>query len=136
MPRGTVTEVRNLFFNIPVRRKYLRTVQTELGHASEAFARIALAHPQIHFTLQHQERNLYDLPPTDSWKERIATFFGDELRDHLLWVESREENLRLSGYAATPEMSRGNNRMQYLFVNGRYVRDRSLQHALGKPTAA
>lgn len=132
MPCGTVTEVRNLFFNTPVRRKYLRTTQTELGHASEAFTRVALAHPQIHFTLRHQERTLYDLPPAESWKERIATFFGDELREHLLWVESREEHLRLSGYAATPEMSRGNNRLQYLFLNGRYIRDRSLQHALGE----
>ena len=130
-PRGTVVEVRNLFFNTPVRRKFLRTPQTELGHASEAFARIALAHPHVHCTFQHQDRCLYDLPPTDSWRERIATFFGDEVGENLLWVESSTDDLRLVGYAANPSQSRANNRLQYLFLNGRYIRDRSLQHAAG-----
>lgn len=131
-PTGTCVEVRNLFFNIPVRRKFLRTTQTEMGHASEAFTRIALAHPRIHFTLRHNERQLFDLPPTESWRERIATFFGAELNEHLLWVESGDEQAQLSGYVADPEFSRSNNRLQYLFLNSRFIRDRSLQHALGE----
>ena len=131
-PVGTSVEVRNLFYNTPARRKYLRTTATELGHASEAFVRVALAHPQVHFTLQHQDRVLYDLPPVASWRERIALFFGDELSESLLWVEGRDAESRVSGYVAHPGQSRANNRMQYLFLNGRYIRDRSLQHALSE----
>ena len=129
---GTTLEVRNLFYNTPVRRRFLRTTQTEMGHASEAFTRVALAHPQIHFTLRHNDRQLFDLPPTESWRERITTFFGAELNEHLLWVENVDERGRLTGYVADPELSRSNNRMQYLFLNGRFIRDRSLQHALGE----
>jgi len=131
-PVGTVTEVRNLFFNMPVRRKFLRSTQTELGHCSEAFTRIALAHEQIHFTLRHGERQLYDVPATSQWRERIAAFFGDELSRGLIYVEGFDEPLSINGYVAHPDHSRANNRMQYLLVNGRHIRDRSLQHALGE----
>ena len=133
-PIGTSIEVRNLFCSTPVRRKFLRTTQTEMGHISEAFTRIALAHPAIHFTLQHNDRTLYDLPADDNWRERIATFFGREIGDALIWVDNRDEesSVRLSGYVANPSHSRSNNRMQYLFLNRRFIRDRSLQHALGE----
>ena len=73
---GTTVEVHNLFFNTPVRRKFLRTAQTELGHAGEAFTRIALAHLHIHFTLRGQEKTIYDLPSCDDWTERIAALFA------------------------------------------------------------
>jgi len=133
-PVGTIVEVRNLFCNTPVRRKFLRSTQTELGHISEAFTRIALAHPARHFTLRHNERTLYDLPPSDNWRQRLAVFFGQELSEALLWVESLdpEAQLRVSGYVANPQQSRSNNRQQYLFLNGRFIRDRSLQHALSE----
>ncbi|MFV1967210.1 MAG: DNA mismatch repair endonuclease MutL [Pirellulaceae bacterium] len=131
-PPGTIIEVRNLFYNTPVRRKYLRTTQTELGHASEAFTRAALAHPDHHFTFRHQNRSLYELPPVEDWRERITTLFGQELAEGLLWIEGSRDGVCLSGYVATPSLSRGNNRMQYLFLNGRPIRDRSLQHALGE----
>ena len=131
-PVGTVIEVRQLFFNTPVRRKFLRTTQTEMGHASEAFTRIALAHPQVHFTLSHNDRTIHDLPPVDSWRERIVAFFGAEIGEALIPVSSDDGVFRLIGYAANPSYSRANNRMQYLFLNGRHIRDRSLQHALGE----
>ncbi|MBC8353326.1 MAG: DNA mismatch repair endonuclease MutL [Planctomycetes bacterium] len=133
-PVGTSIEVRNLFCSTPVRRKFLRTTQTEMGHISEAFTRVALAHPETHFTLKHNERTLYDLPADDNWRERIATFFGREIGDALIWVDNRddESSVRLSGYVANPTHSRSNNRMQYLFLNQRFIRDRSLQHALGE----
>ncbi len=131
-PPGTIIEIRNLFFNTPVRRKFMKTTQTELGHASEAFTRIVLAHPQVHFTLRHNDRILHDLPPVDSWRDRIAAFFGQELSEHLMWVESDQEGVKIAGYVADPEMSRSNNRLQYLLLNGRFIRDRSLQHALGE----
>jgi len=131
-PPGTIIEIRNLFFNTPVRRKFMKTTQTELGHASEAVTRIVLAHPNVHFTLRHNDRILHDLPPVESWRERIAAFFGPEISDHLIWVESSEGGVRIAGYVADPEMSRSNNRLQYLLLNGRFIRDRSLQHALSE----
>jgi DNA mismatch repair protein MutL len=131
-PVGTTIEVRNLFFNTPVRRKFLRTTQTELGHLTEAFTRLALAMPQIHFTLRHNDRLVLDLPAAGGWLERIARCCGRELADNLIWVESCDDQVELSGYAAHPGHSRSNNRMQYFFLNGRHIRDRALQHALGE----
>jgi DNA mismatch repair protein MutL len=127
---GTTVEVRNLFFNTPVRRKFLRTAQTEMGHATEAFTRIALAYPQVHFTLRHNERTLFDLPPTTDLSDRIASFFGNELAVALIPVESCDGPVRISGYVANPAHSRSSNKHQYLFLNGRHIRDRALQHAL------
>ncbi len=131
-PVGTTIEVRNLFYNTPVRRKFLRTPQTETGHANEAFTRIALAHPDRHMTIRHNDRVQHDLPAVDRWLDRITAFFGRELGDSLIWVESEHQDVRLRGYVADPSVSRGNNRMQYLLLNGRHIRDRSLQHALGE----
>ena len=129
---GTVIEVRHLFFNTPVRRKFLRSAQTEASHVVEAFTRIALAYPQVHMTLQSGTRQLFDLPATHNMVERIAKFFGHEIADALIPVESQHEEIRLHGYVTDPAVSRSNNRMQYLFLNGRHIRDRSLQHALGE----
>ena len=129
-PAGTVIEVRNLFFNTPVRRKFLKTTQTEVGHVSEAFTRIALAFPQIHFTLTHNTRTIHDLPPTNDITDRILAFFGPEIRSSLIPVSSELEHIRISGYAVAPTQSRSHTRMQYLFLNGRHIRDKSLQHAL------
>jgi DNA mismatch repair protein MutL len=131
-PVGTTIEVRNLFYNTPVRRKFLRASQTEIGHASEAFTRLALAHPQIHFALRHNERLMFDLPPVASWRERIAAFFGRDLESSLIAIDNRDGDVRISGFVADPQHSRANNRMQYLLLNGRHIRDRSLQHALGE----
>lgn len=131
-PVGTTIEVRNLFFNTPVRRKFLRSAQTELGHVSEAFIRVALASPAVHFTLRHNDRIVFDLPGSQQWLERIGRLFGRQVADALLWVESTNDRVQLSGYVAHPDQSRSNNRMQYLILNGRFIRDRSLQHALGE----
>ncbi len=131
-PPGTMIEVRQLFFNTPVRRKFMRSVPTELAHITEAVTRCALAFPRVHFTLRHGAKLLHDLPPTTNLAERIGAFFGSELANDLLWVESRDESIWLRGYAAKPNHNRANNRMQYLFLNGRAIRDRSLQHALSE----
>src|SRR4051812_2998389 len=129
---GTTIEVRNLFYNTPVRRKFLRASQTEIGHASEAFTRIALAQPQIHFTLRHNDKLLFDLPPAADWRERIAAFFGRDLESTLIPLDNRDGDVRLFGFAADPQHSRANNRLQYVLLNGRFIRDRSLQHATGE----
>ena len=129
---GTTIEVRQLFFNTPVRRKFLRSPQTEMGHVSEAFTRLALAHPNVHCTLRHNQRTLYDLPPAMQGVERIAHFFGREVADDLIWLESRDGEVRLWGFVGHPNQSRPNARMQYLFLNGRAIRDRALSHALSE----
>ena len=129
---GTAIEVRQLFYNTPVRRRFLRSPQTEMGHVTEAFTRLALAHPGVHFTLRHNQRALYELPPTPAGLERVAHFFGREVADELIWLESRDGDVRLSGFVGHPNLSRPNGRMQYLFLNGRAIRDRSLAHALSE----
>ena len=131
-PVGTTIEVRNLFFNTPVRRKFMRTPQTEAGHITEAFTRIALAFPQVQMTMTSGNRTVFELAATDSWSERIRAFFGEEVSDALIPVLSEQETAKLVGFVADPSVSRSNNRMQYLFLNGRHIRDRSLQHALGE----
>lgn len=131
-PIGTTIEVRRLFFNTPVRRKFLRSTQAEMAHISEAVTRIALGRPECHFTLRHNERLVFDLPPVANWRDRIAALFGAELAAGLLAVASHDAGAELVGYVADPNFSRANNRMQYLLLNGRYIRDRSLQHALSE----
>ncbi len=129
---GTIVEVRHLFHNTPVRRKYLKTTQTEFGHISEAFTRVALAHPNKHFRLLHNGREIHELPEVDNLRDRIAALFGPEISDGLIRIEQQEDELRLSGFVAEPTLSRANNRMQYLLLNGRHIRDRSQQHALSE----
>ncbi len=131
-PVGTRIAVRNLFFNTPVRRKFMRTVQTEMGHISEALTRIAVAHERLHFTLSHNEREIYDLPPVEHWRDRLGVLFGRELADALIPVQAEEGEVRMHGFVADPSHNRGNNRMQYLFLNGRHIRDRALGHALSE----
>ncbi len=129
-PVGTVIEVRNLFFNTPVRHRFLKTAQTEKGHIVEAFTRLALANPSVHFVLSHNEKVLHDLPATNRWAQRIHEFFGAEISEALIPISSDDGQIRIIGHVCDPSVSRGNNRMQYLFLNGRHIRDRALQHAL------
>lgn len=129
-PIGTVIEVRNLFHNTPVRRSFLKADTTEAGHVQEMFSRIALAHPTVHLTFRSGGKLLHDLPPVTGVRERVAVFFGRELADALLWVESEVESIHLWGYVGHPSQSRSNPKGQFLFIGGRYVRDRSLSHAL------
>jgi DNA mismatch repair protein MutL len=131
-PVGTSIEVRQLFFNTPVRHKFLRTTSTEMGHISEAVTRLALAAPHVHFTLNHSGRQVYDLPTVGDLRDRIAVLFDSEIAGALIPISSSDEQVGLSGYVANPSQSRGNNRLQYLMLNGRCIRDRSLQHALGE----
>jgi DNA mismatch repair protein MutL len=127
---GTRIEVRHLFYNTPVRRKFLRTTTTEMGHLCEGFTRLALSHPTLHLTLRHNGKQVYEVPATATLPDRLGLFFGAEVRDQLYIVEADQGPIGLHGYVADPACERGNAKMQYLFVNGRWVRDRSLGHAL------
>jgi DNA mismatch repair protein MutL len=125
-PPGTSVEVAGLFHNVPARRKYLRTVAAELGHVSEQIARLALAHPQTGFTQTHQGRVLRRLPPTADRRGRIADFFGAELAAELIHFHRREPDLAVEGWFAPPAASRASGKWQYVFLNGRFIRDRDL----------
>lgn len=129
-PEGTVIEVRNLFFNTPVRRSFLKSDSTESGHVQDMFSRIALSCPTVHLTFRSGGKLVHDLPPVTGIRDRVAVFFGRELADSLLWVESRIESTHLWGYVAHPSQSRSSPKSQFLYVGGRFVRDRSLAHAL------
>jgi DNA mismatch repair protein MutL len=127
---GTRVEVRHLFYNTPVRRKFLRSAGTEMGHVSEAVTRLALAFPAVTWTLTHNGRSVFEVPVSAGLAERIGLFFGREVRDKLIPIEARQGEVRLFGFIADPACDRGNPRTQYLFVNSRWVRDRALSHAL------
>ena len=131
MAVGTQIEVRNLFFNTPVRRHYMKTTTTEFGHVAETMIRLALPHPAIHFTLKHDNRLVHDLPPETEQLGRIDKLFGGEVAKHLLYVKSRPAGeIQVHGFVSHPNQSRANSRMQYFFLNQRYIRDKALQHAL------
>jgi len=127
---GTRIEVRHLFFNTPVRRKFLRTAATELGRITEVFTRLALAHLGVHFTLRHKGKLVHDVPVSATLMDRIGLFFGKDVRDSLYPLQAEHGAIKLSGFIANPACERGNAQMQYVFVNGRWVRDRSLGHAV------
>ncbi|MEW6360050.1 MAG: DNA mismatch repair endonuclease MutL [Planctomycetota bacterium] len=131
-PEGTTVEVRNLFFNVPVRRKFLKAASTEMGHIAEAMTRIALCYPRVRFNLYHNDRSALSLPQVDEPAERIAGLFGKELAHDLIHLRDEGEGLSIGGYLAPPHHSRANSRLQYVFLNGRYIRDRSILAAVAQ----
>jgi DNA mismatch repair protein MutL len=125
---GTSITVEELFFNTPARRKFLRTEATEWAHCDEAFRRVALAHPATGFTLQHNARVVRRLVAAGR-RVRVEQLLGDEFVLHAATVENEAAGVKLTGFAVRPAYA-AQGGGQYLFVNGRYVRDRVLQHAL------
>lgn len=129
-PIGTQIEVRQLFANTPVRRKFLKSVATEFGYVAEHFTRIALAQPRLHLVLRHNGKVVFELPSTPQLLDRIRLLFGNELADQLIPVESESHGVRMWGYVGHPSISKSTRKGQNLFLNGRWIQDRSLQHAL------
>ncbi|UCF32736.1 MAG: DNA mismatch repair endonuclease MutL [Phycisphaerales bacterium] len=129
-PVGTTVEVRDLFFNVPARRRFLRADSTESGHVNEQITRVALAHPEIAFELTHNNRLILSLPAVETRLERIAKCYGTELASDLICISRDERGVLIEAYAAPPAHSRSNAQWQYVYVNGRYVRDRFIQHAI------
>jgi DNA mismatch repair protein MutL len=126
---GTTVAVADLYFNTPARRKFLRTEATEFGHCDEVFRRIALARPDLAFALKHNGRVSAQLAP-QSLAARAATLLGADFAAASVPVDARAGPLRLHGLAGTPQAARNRADAQYFFVNGRYVRDRLLMHAV------
>ncbi|ATB38814.1 DNA mismatch repair protein MutL [Cystobacter fuscus] len=128
---GTVISVEDLFYNTPARRKFMRRESTELQHAEEAVIRLALAHPDVSFFVEHGGQALFTSPasPTDP-RERIAAALGPGVHPHLVAVEERRLGVNVTGYIASPEYTLPNARGIYTFVNRRYIRDRGLNSAI------
>lgn len=131
-PAGTVIEVRQLFANTPVRRKFLKSTAAEFASVSEQFLRIALARPRLHAVLRHNGRTVYEMLPAEQLIDRLRLVYGSELADRLIWVESELRGVRMWGYVGHPSQSKSTRKSQFLFLNGRWIQDKSLQHALGE----
>ncbi|UXZ56072.1 DNA mismatch repair endonuclease MutL [Halomonas sp. 7T] len=132
-PRGTSVAVRDLFFNTPARRKFLRTEKTEFAHVEEAFRRQALSRYDIAWVLRHNQKVVHQLPQgnTPAARERrIASLLGKNFIEHARYIEREAGGLRLSGWVGLPTHSRSQADQQYFFVNGRVVRDRLVAHAV------
>ena len=126
---GTTIEVRNLFFNVPARRKFLKGTGTEAGHVSEMLLRLALPHPHISFKLLHNGRASLDLPATTA-EDRWLAAWPEEFQEQRLPIDVRDAEMRLIGLIGLPELARPTAKYQHLFLNGRPIRDRFIQHAL------
>lgn len=136
-PIGTSIAVRNLFFNTPARRKFLRTTSTEQSRCVDTVTELALAHPAVAFRCTCDGRRVLDLPPEQTPKDRALDVLGRELEGQLLEVHADQyddpRGVALWGLVGLPSIARATRAAQHLFVNGRAVRDRTVQHALSEP---
>lgn len=129
---GTSIEIRNLFFNTPARRKFLRRDETELGHIGETLTRLALSCPEVCLRFVHNGRVLWDVNRQKTLVERVAELLGREaVRSMIHMDQQAPEGLRLHGLISQPGLNRAGLGGVYTFINGRYIRDRVVQHALG-----
>jgi DNA mismatch repair protein MutL len=129
-PRGTTVEVRDLFFNTPARRKFMRAPPTEAGHVTEAVIRMALARSDVGFTLRSSGRLVLGLRAGEGQADRAAQALGREAARHLVAVEGGRGEVEVRGLVTSPDHSEATGRSLYLFVNGRYIRDRGAAHAV------
>jgi len=130
-PTGTTIEIRDLFFNTPARRKFLRRDETELGHVADVVTKLALACPEVQFYLSHNGRTLIDVYRQGSLAERIGSLLGRPLLQEMVSLTADgPDGLGLSGLVSQPSANRATTGSVYTFINGRYIRDRVVQHAL------
>ncbi len=127
---GTTIEIRNLFYKLPARRKFLRTASTEMTHIIEHFTRIALARRNIDMTLIHNQRQIHRLLSNQSLKDRIARLLSRNIAEDLLETESSEKDMHIFALLGTPTVARGSSKFQYVFLNRRFIRDRFIGHAV------
>ena len=127
---GTTIQVRDIFYKLPARRKFLKTANTEMGHITEHFTRIALVKSDLDMTLVHNGRELYHLTAEQGLRRRIAELFSTEIGENLIETEVRERGLNIFALLGRPGISRTNSKLQYVFLNGRFIRDKFISHAI------
>ncbi|QEC52301.1 DNA mismatch repair protein MutL [Anseongella ginsenosidimutans] len=128
-PKGTTISIKNLFYNIPARRNFLKSNAVEMRHIIDEFLRIALSHPDRFFSLHHEGQEVYHLPKA-SPKQRIVHVFGHQYSERLVPVEEDTNIIRLQGFAGKPDYAKKTRGEQFFFVNNRYIRDGYLHHAV------
>ncbi|MDL2275094.1 DNA mismatch repair endonuclease MutL [Desulfosarcina sp. OttesenSCG-928-G10] len=129
-PAGAMISIKDLFFNTPARRKFLKGMDTEMGHIADTLASMGLCHPAIQFRLSHNQRVIKNWPPVTDPLDRVVDVLGDALKPELHPAAAETDAVRVTGWVASPRMNRTTTRGIYFFVNGRWVRDRVLQHAI------
>jgi len=130
---GTTVQIRDIFYKLPARRKFLKTANTEMGHITEQFTRIALANENLDLTLIRNGKELYRLSDKDDLRRRITELFpmsSNDISENLIEAESGEKGLHVHALMGKPLISRTNNRFQYVFLNGRFIRDKFISHAI------
>ena len=131
--QGTQIRVQDLFFNVPARRKFLKKPTTEFGHIEEIVRRLALTHFDIRFVLEHNGNIRLNLPVADSGElrfQRVQQLLGRSFTENAYWIDADSINMRLSGWLGHPSDARGQSDLQYVYVNGRIVKDKTISHAL------
>jgi len=129
LPKGTSFAVKNLFFNIPARRNFLKSETVEFRHVMDEFQRVAMAHPSISFTLIHNGSELYNLP-SSNYRQRIVNIFGGKTNEKLVPVSEETELITISGFVGKPEFAKKSRGEQFFFVNDRYIKSAYLHHAI------
>ena len=129
-PDGTMISIHQLFFNTPARRKFLKTIPTEMGHIADVVSCCALACPDIQFRLIHNQKEIKNWPPVRSPIDRVIDVLGLDLKSSLYPVDYKDDDLSLSGWTSDPSITRSTSQKIYLFVNGRLIRDRGIQYAI------
>jgi DNA mismatch repair protein MutL len=129
LPKGTSFSVKNLFFNIPARRNFLKSETVEHRHIVDEFQRVALAHPNIHFTYFHNGSELFNLPQSNS-RQRILTIFSGKTNEKLVPVNEETEIVTIQGFVSKPEFAKKNRGEQFFFVNDRFIKSGYLHHAV------
>ncbi|HHB79312.1 MAG TPA: DNA mismatch repair endonuclease MutL [Saprospiraceae bacterium] len=128
-PKGTSFSVKNLFYNVPARRNFLKSDTVEFRHIVSEFIHIVLAHPQIHFSLHHNEKEIYHLTK-GNLRQRIIGILGKKYNERLVPVEEVTETIGIQGFVGKPEFAKKKRRYQYFFVNNRFIKSPYLNHAL------
>lgn len=128
-PEGTSIAVRNLFFNVPARRKFLKSNALEMQHIFQEFYRVALAHPNIHFELHHNQVEVYNLHPS-KLSRRIVDLFGKQYRQQLIPCKEETPTVKIHGYIGTPQQAKKTRGEQFFFVNKRFIKHGYLHHAV------
>ncbi len=129
-PRGTLVSVSQLFYNTPARRKFLKTIPTEMGHIADTVAGMALGWPRVHFKLTHNAKQVHQWPAVAHSAQRVADVLGQAAPSDMVRLDLASGELKIRGHLAPSRLSRSTSRGIYLYVNGRRVRDRVVRHAL------